>query len=266
MNPIYDFHVHSNISKDSDESLIAMAMAARELDMPGLCFTEHLDPFFPDDFEPFYIDWNKYKTDIYNARMMFPELDIYMGMEAGLYHKSYEEINKQIEENNLDFVIGSMHCTDEMTIGEHDYYTRYEKRKIQEDYINAYIKNIQNFDNFDVVAHIGFLSKFAPGPDWEILYKDFKEQIDELLKLIISKGKGIEVNASGLKNSAYTLPEIDIIKRFRELKGEIITVGSDAHSKIYVGYEFDYIKVMLHKMGIQYLTKFENRKPVFYQF
>lgn len=261
----YDYHVHSSISKDSSESLMVMAMAAREQDLDGLCFTEHLDPYFPDEFEPFAIDWDKYRSQLAAARSMFPEMEIYMGVEAGLNPHSYDEIDRQIRENNVDFVLGSMHCTDEMTIGEYDYYERYDKRKVQEDYMKCLIKNMRDFDNYDVVAHIGFLSKFAPESGWEIHYSEFSDYVDELLKTVISKGKGIEVNTSGLKNSEFTLPAKDIITRYKELGGEIITIGSDAHSKEYAAFEFDYACVMVRACGFEYAAKFSDREPKFYE-
>lgn len=261
----YDFHLHSSISKDSTESLMDMVMAIRELDLDGMCFTEHLDPYFPDEFETFSIDWDSYKSQISAARAMFPEMEIYMGIEAGLNPNSYEEIDRQIRENDVDFVLGSMHCTDEMTIGEFDYYERYDKRKIQEDYMKCLIKNMRDFDNYDVVAHIGFLSKFAPEEGWEIRYSEFPDYVDELLKLVIQKGKGIEVNTSGLKKSAFTLPAKDIIKRYRELGGEIITIGSDGHSREFAGYEFDYAALMVKQCGFTHGAKFLGRKPKFYE-
>lgn len=261
----YDFHIHSAISKDSDTSLMVMALAAREQDFDGLCFTEHLDPYFPDDFEPFTIDWPAYKSQIAAAREMFPEMEIYMGIEAGLNPNSYVGINKQIEENQPDFVLGSMHCTDEMTIGEYDYYDRYDKRKTQEDYMTCLIKNMRDFDNYDVVAHIGFLSKFAPEEGWEIHYSEMPDYIDELLKIVIAKGKGIEVNASGLKNSKFTLPTKDIISRYKELGGEIITIGSDAHSGEYAGFEYDYVCSMVKHCGFEAAAKFSGRTPKFYE-
>ncbi|MBQ9625344.1 MAG: histidinol-phosphatase HisJ family protein [Clostridia bacterium] len=261
----FDYHLHSSISKDSDEELMAMVVALRELDFDGMCFTEHLDPFFPDEFEPFFIDWQAYKQKIAAARAMFPELEIYMGIEAGLHPNSYEEIDKQIKENDLDFVLGSMHCTNETTIGEFGYYEKYEKRQAQEDYLTCLIENLKSFDNYDCVAHIGFLSKFAPEPGWEIHYSDFPDHIDTLLKVVIEKGKGIEMNTSGLKNSKYTLPAEDIIKRYKELGGEILTIGSDGHNTEFAGYEFDYGAMIAKRCGFNYAAKYSARQPKFYE-
>ena len=43
-------------------------------------------------------------------------------------------------------------------------------------------------------------------------------------------GKGIELNTGGFKYGlGHPNPCEDIIKRYKELGGEIITLGSDAH-------------------------------------
>lgn len=262
----YDFHTHSFISKDSDATIIQMVMQAREQNMDGICFTEHIDPYFPDEFEPFCVDWEKYDREIAKPRMALPEMEIFQGIEAGLNKNSWEEIDKQIKEHpNLDFVLGSMHCTNEMTIAEDDYYYRYEKRKIQTDYLECLIENIKGFDNFDCVAHIGFLAKFAPEAGWDIHFEDFRDLVDELLTTVINKGKGIELNTSSLKRGEFTMPARDILKRYKELGGEILTLGSDAHSPEWIGYEFDFATVVILKYGFEYLTKFSKRKPIFYE-
>lgn len=262
----YDMHMHSSISLDSEESLFTMVAAAREQDLDGICFTQHLDPYFPDDFQPFPIDWEKYNKEIRTVRMALPQMEILMGLEAGMNEHSWDELSRQIQENDLDFVLGSLHCTDEMTIGEYDYYTRHERVKTQTDYLECLLKNVQHFDDFDCVAHIGFLAKFAPGEEWAIHYGDFTDLIDELLKTVIQKGKGIELNTSSLKRSAYTMPAEDILRRYRELGGEILTLGSDAHAKEWIAYEFDFAGVLAAKCGFTQLTKYVKRKPVYYDF
>ncbi len=265
---LYDYHAHSSISKDSEEALLQMVFAARNKDLLGICLTEHLDPYFPDDFEPFAIDWDEYRKRIKNAREVFPELEVFMGVEAGLNKNSNEEIDRQLKENPCDFVLGSMHCTNEMTVGLFDYYTRYEKDKIKRDYMECLVENIKAFDNFDCVAHIGFLSKFAPDNSFELNFEDksVKDLIDELLKTVIAKGKGIELNTSGFKNSNEPLPTVSILKRYKELGGEILTLGSDAHEVKYVAYEFDRAKKIIKDCGFNYLAKFVARKPLFYEF
>ena len=94
---------------------------------------------------------------------------------------------------------------------------------------------------------------------------DYPDIIDELLKTAIHKGIGIEINTAGLKHKlGFPHPHPDILKRYRELGGEIITIGSDAHTASRVGqYSFDACEILKDIFG--YVCTFEGRKPIFHK-
>ena len=86
--------------------------------------------------------------------------------------------------------------------------------------------------------------------------------IDEIFHLLLAKGKGIEVNTAGIKYGlGHTNPQEKVLKRYRELGGEIITVGSDAHETKHLAYAFEGIPELLRKCGFRYYTEFRKRKP-----
>ena len=95
-------------------------------------------------------------------------------------------------------------------------------------------------------------------------YSKVKDIADEILKTVIEKGKGIEVNTSGVDVIGDFLPSSEYVKRFFELGGEIITVGSDSHDKTRVG---QYINDAIKIIGdfSPYVCTFENRKPIFHK-
>lgn len=79
------------------------------------------------------------------------------------------------------------------------------------------------------------------------------------------KRKGIEVNTSSYKDSPGVVTagyDIQLLKRYRELGGEIVVLGSDAHSPEYIGYKFENFKEILLQAGFRYIAHFESRKPV----
>ena len=95
-------------------------------------------------------------------------------------------------------------------------------------------------------------------------YKQYADIIDEILKLLIEKGKGIEINTGGFKYGlGHPNPTEDIIARYRELGGEIITVGADAHKPEHVAFDFEKVSGILKEAGFSYYTVFKNRKPEF---
>ena len=88
--------------------------------------------------------------------------------------------------------------------------------------------------------------------------------IDEILRELICRGIALEVNSGGLKYGlGFPNPHPDVLKRYRELGGELVTVGSDAHRPEHVGYGFSQVREILLDCGFQYFAEFSRRKPVF---
>ena len=88
--------------------------------------------------------------------------------------------------------------------------------------------------------------------------------LDEILKKLIWLGKGLELNTAGFKYGlGHPHPTEDILRRYRELGGEIITTGSDAHETGHLGYAFEKAAAILKDCGFQYYTVFRDRNPAF---
>ena len=108
------------------------------------------------------------------------------------------------------------------------------------------------------------LSDTVSNKNHEYSYGRYKDILDEILKKLISMNKGIELNAGGYH---YGLGEpnpcIDVIRRYRELGGEIITVGADAHTPDKIAWEFAKTANVLNDCGFRYYTIFKNRSPEF---
>ena len=92
----------------------------------------------------------------------------------------------------------------------------------------------------------------------------YKEIIDEILRYLIDKGIGLELNTSGFRYGlGHPSPHEDILERYHDLGGEIITIGADAHSPEYFAYEFTKAQNILKKCGFTYYTYFKERRPEF---
>ena len=132
-------------------------------------------------------------------------------------------------------------------------------------YLEATLECVKLHDDFDVLAHLTYIAKTtshpAPRP---VPFAEHREIIDEILKVVADKGKGLEMNTSGLDRCGGFLPTADYFRRFRELGGEIVTIGSDAHTTDRVGqYAFRVCDIFKDIFG--YVCTFENRKPVFHK-
>jgi histidinol-phosphatase (PHP family) len=132
-------------------------------------------------------------------------------------------------------------------------------------YLEATLESVKLHDDFDVLAHLTYISKTkchpAPRP---VPYAEHRELIDEILKVLAAKGKGMELNTSGMDRCGGFLPTADIFRRFKELGGEIVTVGSDAHTTDRVGqYSFDACRILQDIFG--HVCTFEDRNPIFHK-
>ena len=88
--------------------------------------------------------------------------------------------------------------------------------------------------------------------------------MEEILDTLVRKGKGLEINTSGLDRIGDFFPGREYLRRFRELGGEIVTVGSDAHTLNRVGRQIpEALDVLKEIFG--YVCTFEGRKPVFHR-
>ena len=95
-------------------------------------------------------------------------------------------------------------------------------------------------------------------------YNEFKPITDKILKALIEKEKGIEINTSGFKYGLnHTHPQFPIVKRYKELGGKIITVGSDAHRPEQITFKFDVAYRMLKEAGFDEISLFREKKPIF---
>ena len=120
-------------------------------------------------------------------------------------------------------------------------------------------------DDFDVMGHLTYISKTRYNPvKRPVDYETCREIIDEIFKTLLRKDKGMEINTSGVDICGVFLPQIEFLRRFKELGGRIVTVGSDAHNAQRVGQYCDRAIEMAREV-FGYVCTFEDRKPVFHR-
>lgn len=130
------------------------------------------------------------------------------------------------------------------------------------EYFSSILENIRAFDDFDVYGHLDYVVRYSPSRGVSYDYTQYADLIDEILKLLIQKGKGIEINTAGFKYGlSHPNPTEGIIARYRKLGGELVTIGADAHAPEHVAYDFQKVSDILKSAGFSYYTVFSDRKP-----
>ncbi len=269
-----DCHIHTHFSSDSDANPEQVIKRAVELELPAICFTDHNDfGWFcdADGTVPFQLNFDEYVDYMRDlaertAKSGAKNLRVLTGVEQGLGCGCASLVNEYDSEHRLDFIIGSSHLVN----GKDPYDAEFWEDTDISDAITAYyqsiIDNIGVCDNFDVYGHIDYVVRYIPDKSYRYNVKDYMDMIEIILKMLIDKGKGIELNTAGLR---YGLgapnPEAAILSLYHELGGEIITVGSDAHNVKDVAFYNNQAYQYLLEAGFRYYTVFAKRKPEFFK-
>ena len=261
---MWNYHLHSRCSFDAEYPLTEMCSAAKKAGITALCLTDHCDLVDEkgqpnDDF-----DWNAENQELLAARKRFPELTIRKGVELGQAILRPEAAEKILAEPDIDFVLGSMHDSPE---GIDYYWIEYTSRaqclELIEGYLGALL-TLSRTDYFDSLAHMTYpLRYMRDRAGFQVDFRSFDDLVQEILKTLVERGKALELNTSGYQNPSHEpLPPEYIVKRYRELGGELITIGTDAHEPNNIAAGLEQGMALLRRCGFQYLTGYEKRKPL----
>lgn len=260
-----DYHMHTSFSKDAYSKPEEMIEAAIQKGLQTICITDHMDKDVMIRGEEFIFDTDLYFEKIQDLQQKYKgKIEVLIGVEVGMQPHLSEYFKEYTRKYPFDFVLGSVHVIG----GVDPYYPEFFEGKTDtqafREMLDETIENIQLYSDYDSLGHLDYIVRYGRNREKEYSYEKFKEQIDFILKFLIENGKGLEVNTAGLKYGLpFAHPHPDIIKRYVELGGEIVTLGSDAHKPEHVAYDFEKVKPLLQECGVKYLTKFKSRKPFF---
>lgn len=264
-----DCHMHSYHSGDSDAPMESMILQGMANGLQTMCFTEHNDFDFPDGEDGpgtmFLLNPDSYLYDLLKYKEKYAEkIRILFGIELGLQPSCMRQNAVLAKSYDFDFIIGSSHLCN----GRDPYYPAFYEGRSEEaaylEYFESILENIRKFSNFDVYGHLDYVVRYGPNRDNNYSYAKYSDILDTILKELLDKGKGIEINTGGLDKGLRELhPCMDILKRYKELGGEIITIGSDAHRPEQLSQHFDRAAAALEHCGFKYYTVFEKRVPEF---
>jgi histidinol-phosphatase (PHP family) len=262
---MHDNHIHSKFSGDSHMEAADACQRAVEIGLKGLVFTDHVDYDYPNFDDNFLIDLNIYFEFFKKLQKEWKgKLDIRIGVEMGFQPHVLGEINKTLSKYPFDFVINSVHVIDLLDPYTRAFFVDKTQHEAYERYLQEILCSIKSYDNFDIIGHIGYAARYGDFKDKQLRYKDYSDLLDQILKATIDKGKGIELNTSGIRTDLHSpIPGYDVFNRYFELGGEIITIGSDAHFTEHIGHSFLEATNYLKNIGFKNVVHFEERKPIF---
>lgn len=260
-----DYHMHSNVSPDGGASMEDMCLAAIQQGLREIALTDHFELFRPNvPDNPFDVPYlEDYFDRLTRCRARYADrLRIRAGVEMGQSYLDLALEQKVLRAFPYDYVIGSVHKLQNTDLGELDY--------SQTDVHALCLKNLEALyqladqSDFDCMGHLDLIKRYAAFSKINVNLMDYREHVERILKRLIEREKGIEINTSGLRQPAKeTLPSFELVQLFRSLGGRILTVGSDAHRAEDVGKGLSAALSIAKEAGFARLTLFENRQPRF---
>ncbi len=256
---VMDYHHHTNHSFDSTASMVEVCKKAIENEIQEICFTEH---FSVNPLAPTYghIVFEKYLNEIrYCQEKFHSQLMIRAGIELCEPHLLKDQYDETLTPLDLDFILGSVHNLNNQKLRlalKEDHPTAYER------YFKELYHMISTAD-IDIIAHFDLMKRYAYKEHGLYVFHDHQEIIEQILKKAIDRNIGMEINTSGLRTGLKkTFPSVEIIQLYKELGGEILTIGSDSHTVDDVGANFSDALALAKDCGFNYIYTFEKRKPI----
>ncbi len=261
MKFLTDIHTHSFYSHDSKEPLATMLAQAQKLGVAFYGVSEHFDydlDTTKGGCEQAMIDEDAY---FHGARHLQEDyegaMNVFIGVEFGFSDdiKVQERYIHTIKKHRPDFIVNAIHCID----GVDYYYNKpyydkqgnlREKREVYEDYLALVERSLQAPYPYDIVAHLGYVSRYAPYEDKSMRYDDYKEKLDKIFLTIIQKGKILEINGK----TDGCVPARDWLQGYYDLGGRKISFGSDAHRKEDIMKNREFAVAELKEIGFTHIT------------
>ena len=267
MSICIDSHVHSTHSRHrtpNPATIWEYAQRACEIGLRRIYLTEHVE-LDNDHVLPLRVE--EYRKEMEAVREAYAgKLEVMWGAEFGMTRATVSRLPGAVLDVPLDYAIASIHgdipnCPI-FHIAEN--WKGLTKGEVQKIYLREMLHLLPLMDTVDCVGHITYYSRWCPFEQKEIHYADAPDEFDELFKYLIARGCGMEANTSTLFSDGFCLPDLDIFQRYRELGGEIVTIGSDAHAVAELGRGLDGAAAMLRKAGFTHYASYVARKPIFY--
>lgn len=262
-----DYHIHTSLSDDSDTPWQEMTDMAIRLGLKEVAITDHHDPSYPDPNFPFDLNFDAYHMMLedaiqHNSKM----LKVRRGMELGINDSCFHLCRDAAKNYHYDFIIGSFHMTNGVVVDAKEFYEDRSGLEIQEEYYSYALKCVKEFKDYSVIGHLNLVDRYQHlfRPEEPLCPPEMGDLIHDILETVTYDGKGIEFNTSSFRyKTPVTMPTPEIWKLYKELGGEIITLGSDAHTPEYIAYDFRSALEILESIGFKYIATFNEMKPDF---
>jgi histidinol-phosphatase (PHP family) len=258
---LIDQHVHTSFSPDSKVRLEEIVRQAVSRGKRAVVTTDHFDydcKYFKRDV---LIDMPAYEAEVSRLAGLI-DIDVRKGIEVGWRADYHAEIQAYLTRYSFDLVLLSVHNDGVLDFAEEQFHEK-PIDEVFADYFGCACQAVDRMDDYDVVAHLDYFTRYAPRP---VLIEDYERNrgmLNDLLKLIIEKEKALELNTAGLYRQGWIHPHPYMIRMYTDLGGRLFSLGSDAHRLEDYERGLPEAIELLVAHRIDEVVQFKNRKPYF---
>jgi histidinol-phosphatase (PHP family) len=256
-----DCHLHTaQFSCDASATLEEYVARGNELGLAALCTTEHVD-FDPADYCYGHYDLAPHLAQREHVRAQQVDgMSVLIGAEVD-YQKRFEpQIRQFMRASDHDFVLGSVHYVQGQFVMSRSFFERPE-RDAYLAYFQEVLYAVQS-GLFDVLGHLDIVKRRGVRYYGAFDPARYAEAIDAILHACIDTGTGLEINTSGLRDLPQEpFPTLPVLQRYRELGGDILTVGSDVHRATDLASGIPDALALAQAAGFRAITLFVDRQP-----
>jgi histidinol-phosphatase (PHP family) len=263
-NYLADCHLHTNFSFDTNTDILDYCRRAREIHLDEICITDHFDLDMRKGMKKI-LDLDENLKAIMDAGLAFPDLKVSKGIEAGITPHTAERMQEMLASRDYDYIVCSQHLVDGMDIFFERNFFNVGRASSYARFLEVQYELLRDYDFWSAVGHMGYFTRYFPSADRKLRLSDAPDIIDAILKTTAVRGKAMEVNTAGFTETGDMLPPFQIIKRFRMLGGEIITVGSDCHGPAKLFDRIPLALALIQKAGFSYYATYSGLKPGFHK-
>lgn len=263
---MFDFHVHTHHSFDASHSANELIEKAIQLGLSHICLTDHIDYDYDGEGSEFSFSYQHFFDEVSRVRQLYKnQIQVLAGVEFGMQPHLIQKYQRDANEWPFDYIIGSLHSVKKTDIYTGPYFKTRTQKQAYIDYFDDMLQVIQAEAPFNTLGHFDMIKRYGSF-DAPLPLADYQEIATTIFKHLIPLGKGIEVNTSGYRYGLGDAhPSLDILKLYRECGGEIIVLGSDAHTTAEIAYKLKDVLMNLVQLDYQYVTTFKSRQPEFHK-
>lgn len=275
-NMFVDYHVHTEFSDDSVYRMEDVVRDAINLHMDEICITDHVDYGVKVDWdsgkeilyrhgEPLAnVDYPRYVSEIERMRRLYgKKITVRMGMEFGVQNHTIPQFEALFARYSFDFIILSIHQVEDKEFWTQDFQKGRTQQEYNERYYDEMLHVVKAYKNYSVLGHMDLIKRYDKAGIYP--FEKAKPIIAEILKIVIDDGKGIELNTSSCRYGLTdSMPSAELLQLYRDLGGNIITVGSDSHSPAHLGTYIRDAKIQLKELGFKNYCTYEKMQPIFH--